>query len=204
VLIALSALQGVRRPMANIAIHLRGMNAMMGVAVTLVLAWALSDIGAALGAASFVADALSGRFPPALLPACVFLAGALISFATGSSWGTFAILMGLVIPTAAQIDAPLAVCIAAVLSGGLFGDHASPISETTILSATGAGSAQFDHFRTQMPYAVANGGVALAGFVLAGWMPSPLLVILVLAVQLCGWLLLVRTRAPVQESPDPA
>ncbi|HSG91033.1 MAG TPA: Na+/H+ antiporter NhaC family protein [Pseudomonadales bacterium] len=189
VLIALAALQGVRRPMANVTIYLRGMSNMMGVAVTLVLAWALSDIGTALGAAEFVAHLLSGGFPPALLPACVFVAGGLISFATGSSWGTFAILMGLVIPAAAQIGAPMTLCIAAVLSGGLFGDHASPISETTILSATGAGSAQFDHFRTQMPYAVANGAVALAGFVVAGFVPSPLVLLAVIATQVAAWLL---------------
>ncbi|MEE4300766.1 MAG: Na+/H+ antiporter NhaC family protein [Pseudomonadales bacterium] len=143
VLVALSALQGVRRPLENLAIYLAGMSGMMGVAVTLVLAWTLSDLGDALGAPAYVSGLLTGALPPGVLPLLVFLVGAAVSFATGSSWGTFAILIPLAVPAALALDAPLAVTVAAVLSGGLFGDHASPISETTILSSTGAGTPQF-------------------------------------------------------------
>lgn len=122
------------------------------------------------------------------------LAG-IISFATGSSWGTFAIMMPLVIPTAVAIDAPLLVCIGAVLSGGLFGDHCSPISETTILSSTGAGCEQYEHFRTQLPYAVLNGAIALASFLVAGVMASPVIVLVAVVVQFAVYLLLSKQKS---------
>ncbi len=190
VLVGLSALQGVRRPLENLAIYLAGMSGMMGVAVTLVLAWTLSDLGDALGAPAYVSGVLAGSLPPGLLPLLVFLVGAAVSFATGSSWGAFAILIPLAVPAALALDAPLAVTVAAVLSGGLFGDHASPISETTILSSTGAGTPQFEHFRTQMPYATANGTLAALAFVIAGHLPASGLFLAVLAVQAVAWLLL--------------
>jgi Na+/H+ antiporter NhaC len=192
VLVGLSAHQGVRGPLANLTIYLRGMGGMMTVAVTLVLAWALSDVGAALGAPDYVAATLAAGLPPATLPLLAFAAGAAISFATGSSWGTFAILLPLVVPTAVTLDAPLAVSVAAVLSGGLFGDHASPISETTILSATGAGTPQFEHFRTQFPYAALNGAIAGLAFLIAGHWPAPGLLLAVLAVQAGVWALVLR------------
>ena len=201
VLVALSALQRVRGPLANLQIYLAGMAGMMTVASTLVLAWALSDVGDALGAPAYVADLLSGALPPGLLPLLVFVAGAAVSFATGSSWGTFAILLPLAVPTALALDAPLAVTIAAVLSGGLFGDHASPISETTILSATGAGTPQFEHFRTQFPYAIANGGIAAIGFVVAGHLSHPAMLLLVLCAQVAAWAVLLRSGRPLFAEP---
>ena len=85
------------------------------VAVTLLLAWAFSDIGRMLGAADYIAAVAQAGLPYWLLPAVVFILSAIISFATGSSWGTFAIMLPLVIPTAVAIDAPLHVCIGAVL-----------------------------------------------------------------------------------------
>ncbi|MEF1339234.1 Na+/H+ antiporter NhaC family protein, partial [Vibrio rotiferianus] len=119
----------------------------------------------------------------------------IISFATGSSWGTFAIMMPLVIPTAVAIDAPLLVCIGAVLSGGLFGDHCSPISETTILSSTGAGCEQYEHFRTQLPYAVLNGAIALTSFLVAGVMASPVIVLVAIVAQFAIYLLLSKQQS---------
>ena len=75
----------------------------------------------------------------------------------------------LAIPAAIATGAPLPIVIGAVLSGGLFGDHSSPVSETTILSSTGAGTTTIEHFRTQLPYALTNGAIALAGFIVAGF-----------------------------------
>ena len=88
---------------------------------------------------------------------------AIMSFATGSSWGSFAIMLPLVIPLAHSLELALPVSIGAVLAGGLFGDHASPISDTTILSSTGAGSDHIDHVRTQMPYCASGGGLEPTG-----------------------------------------
>lgn len=181
-LIILMALYSVRRLSNSINIYLKGMANMMPVAIILVLAWTLSTIGKELGAAAYIAEQAQAGFPSWLLPAVAFLLAAIISFATGSSWGTFAIMMPLIIPTAVAIDAPLYVCIGAVLSGGLFGDHCSPISETTILSSTGAGCDQFEHFRTQLPYALVNGMIALVSFIVAGLYDNPLI--------LCGSLIM--------------
>ena len=126
----------------------------------------------------------------------VFILSAIISFATGSSWGTFAIMLPLVIPTAVAIDAPLHVCMGAVLSGGLFGDHSSPISETTILSSTGASCSQIDHFRTQLPYALFNGAISLSAFVVAGVTGSALIILVAVAAQIAGLLIIRRMQNP--------
>jgi len=193
-LISLMAFYGVRKIADSIQVYLKGMSGMMSVAVILVLAWALSSVGKELGAAAYIAEQAQAGFPSWLLPAMAFLLAGIISFATGSSWGTFAIMMPLVIPTGVAIDAPLLVCIGAVLSGGLFGDHCSPISETTILSSTGAACEQYEHFRTQLPYALVNGAIALISFVVAGLSESPLTLLAALTVQISFYLLMTKTQ----------
>ncbi|MFT2090523.1 Na+/H+ antiporter NhaC family protein [Paraglaciecola sp. 2405UD69-4] len=167
-LIGLMAWYKVRSVNTSITMYLNGMSNMMQVAIILTLAWTLSSLGKELGTAQYIAEQAQRGFPYWLLPAVAFIFSGIISFATGSSWGTFAIMLPLVIPTAFAIDAPLFVSMGAVLSGGLFGDHCSPISETTILSATGSNCNQFEHFRTQLPYALLNGAVALSSFIAAG------------------------------------
>jgi Na+/H+ antiporter NhaC len=107
---------------------------------------------------------------------------AIISFATGSSWGTI-IMMPLAIPAAIATGAPLPIVISSVLSGGLFGDHFSPISETTILLATGAGTTPLEHFSTQLPYALTNGVIAFSGFVVAGLAQIDWMLLLVVIMQ---------------------
>ncbi|EAS45114.1 sodium:proton exchanger [Photobacterium profundum] len=184
-LVGLMALYKVRNFSDGISVYLKGMGNMMQVAIILILAWTLSGVGKDLGTAAYIAEQAQTGFPHWLVPAVAFLLSAIISFATGSSWGTFAIMMPLVIPTAIAIDAPLYACIGAVLSGGLFGDHCSPISETTILSSTGSGCDQFEHFRTQLPYALLNGFVAFFSFVIAGIMNTPVILIGALITQAC-------------------
>jgi Na+/H+ antiporter NhaC len=183
-LIVLMASLKVRSVLQSIDVYLKGMAGMTLVAVTLLLAWALSDLGRDLGAAAYISSVAQAALPAWLLPTIVFLLSATISFATGSSWGTFAIMFPLVIPTAVTIGAPLYVCMGAVLSGGLFGDHSSPISETTILSSTGAGCPQIEHFRTQLPYALINGTISLIAFTLAGLIELNLVVFAALALQI--------------------
>lgn len=183
-LITLMALLRVRPVLQSIDIYLKGMTNMTLVAVTLLLAWALSDIGRSLGADVFISGVTEAALPVWLLPAVIFVLSALLSFATGSSWGTFAIMFPLVIPTASLVGAPLYACMGAVLSGGLFGDHSSPISETTILSSTGAGCAQIEHFRTQLPYALFNGMISLGGFLLAGMHGEYWILLMLIALQI--------------------
>ena len=150
----------------------------------LVLAWSRGSMISGLGTASFIVDTMQRmQFSPVLVPAFLFLFGAFVSFATGSSWGTFAIMMPLAIPMAHAFSIPYAIAAGAVLSGGLFGDHCSPISDTTILSSTGAECELVEHVKTQLPYAVVNGVIAFACYILVGFTYSPLVVLLAVALQ---------------------
>lgn len=164
-------------------IYVDGMKGMTDVAITLVLAWSLGTMISNLGTAEFIINILqSTNFKSELIPAFIFLFGTLISFSTGSSWGTFAIMMPLAIPMANAFSIPYAICVGAVLSGGLFGDHCSPISDTTILSSTGAGCDLVEHVKTQLPYACINGIIAFVSFIIAGITKSPLCVVFAVIV----------------------
>ncbi len=176
--------RGLQTAAVAISRYIDGMSGMMVIAATLILAWALGDISAVLGTGEYVAAVAKEGISAAYLPALVFLLAAIISFATGSSWGTIIIMMPLAVPSALAIDASMAVVIGAVLSGGLFGDHSSPVSETTILSSTGAGTTPLDHFRTQMPYAVTNGVIALVAFLVAGHFAWTFIAVAAVATQL--------------------
>ena len=185
VLMALIQLFKVMNFKDTFKIYVDGMKGMTDVAITLVLAWSLGSMISGLGTASFIVDAMQSiRFSPVLVPAVIFLFGAFVSFATGSSWGTFAIMMPLAIPMAHAFEIPFAIAVGAVLSGGLFGDHCSPISDTTILSSTGAECDLVEHVKTQLPYAVVNGVIAFICYLVAGVTRSPLTVILAVALQL--------------------
>ena len=141
----------------------------------------------------FVAEVARDGLPGWLVPGVIFILSAVISFATGSSWGTIVIMMPLAIPAAVATGADFSVTIGAVLSGGLFGDHSSPISETTILSSTGAGTTPLAHFRTQLPYALTNGFIAIACFVAAGLTATASILFAALIMQLAV-LLVIRYR----------
>lgn len=183
VLMALTMLFKVSRFKDTFKIYVNGMKGMTDVAVTLVLAWSLGSIIGGLGTDQFIVGVMkSVNFPVALIPAVLFLFGAFVSFSTGSSWGTFAIMMPLAIPMAHTFAVPYAITVGAVLSGGLFGDHCSPISDTTILSSTGAECDLVEHVKTQLPYACVNGTIALLAYILAGFTGSPLVVILAVVV----------------------
>ena len=158
--------------------YMGGMRKMVGVVMILVLAWALGSLLSEMGTANYIVEVLKGNVPGYIVPAIIFLSAAGMSFATGSSWGTFAIMLPLAIPMAFGLDAPLLVCVGAVLSGGIFGDHCSPISDSTILASTGAGCDHIDHVRTQLPYALTNGSIALGSFVVAGITQSAWTVVL--------------------------
>jgi Na+/H+ antiporter NhaC len=107
---------------------------------------------------------------PSLVPAILFVMTGFIAFSTGTSWGTFAIMLPIGIPMAEVIGAPLHLTIGAVLAGGIFGDHCSPISDTTIISSMAASSDHIDHVNTQLPYALATGALSTVVFVLAGYL----------------------------------
>jgi len=163
-------------------IYTTGMQKMVYIVVTLVLAWSLSKVISEMGTASFIVEVMSGNVPGFIIPAILFLVGAGMSLASGSSWGTYAIMLPLAIPMAFALDAHVLVCIGAVLSGGIFGDHCSPISDTTILSSTGAGADHIDHVKTQLPYALLSASIALIGFIVAGITGSAFTLILTIVL----------------------
>lgn len=167
-LIAMMVMYKVKEFGATFDIYVKGMQKMMSVSVILVLAWSLGAVIKNLGTANYIVEISQGNIPGWAIPSLVFIVGGLVSFATGSSWGTFAILLPLAIPMAHSLDGSLYACIAAVLSGGLFGDHCSPISDTTILASTGAGCDHIDHVKTQLPYALLNASVSLIAYIVAG------------------------------------
>jgi Na+/H+ antiporter NhaC len=137
-----------------------GLRAMLLAIVVLVLAWSLGAATVAVGTAEYVSHILeSAGFPLRMLPVSVFVAAAVIAFATGTSWATMAILIPLVIPLAVALGAGehptvLVGTISSVLAGAIFGDHCSPISDTTVLSSMASASDHVDHVRTQLPYAL--------------------------------------------------
>ncbi|MEM7135023.1 MAG: Na+/H+ antiporter NhaC family protein [Myxococcota bacterium] len=144
---------------------LSGMRGMLLAALILVLAWALGDVCRDLHTADFLIGAIGDWLTPRWVPPAVFVLAALVSFATGTSWGTMAILFPLVIPLAHELapgsEGILFGTVSSILAGSVWGDHCSPISDTTILSSMAASCDHMDHVRTQLPYALAVGGVSL-------------------------------------------
>ncbi|MBB3061334.1 Na+/H+ antiporter NhaC family protein [Microbulbifer rhizosphaerae] len=149
---------------------MEGAGHMLPIAVILVLALALGAVAKALGTGIYVAGLVGDTIPLALLPVVIFLVSGVIAFSVGSSWGTFSIMLPIAIPIATALGAEPALFVAAVLSGGIFGDHSSPISDTTIVSSLAAGTEHMDHVKTQLPYALRAGAISALGFVLLGFL----------------------------------
>ena len=181
---------------------LEGMNHMFLPALILVFAWTLNSVLKELETAASLVALLGGAMPAGLLPVLTFALGAVISFSTGTSWGTMAILMPLVIPLgyglaeASGIEAHglIVTTIGAVLAGAVFGDHCSPISDTTIVSSFSSGCDAMAHVRTQLPYAFAAAVIAvLIGYLPTGWNVPPWL-LLPFGVAACWSLIRYRAR----------
>jgi tetracycline resistance efflux pump len=145
-----------------------GMGELLPLVAIVLLALALGQSLGDLGTGAYIAKIVGGNLPTFLIPATLFLAGALISFSTGTSWGTFAILIPLGMPLAIALDLPPSLLLGAILGGGVFGDHCSPISDTTAVSAIASGCDLLEHVRTQLPYALVGGAIALLMYVVAG------------------------------------
>ncbi len=166
--------------------------------IVLVLAWSMSDITADLNAKGYLISILGDTLPAALVPAVVFVLAAVTAFATGTSWGTMGILLPLVLPLTWAVMSVGGVAdasgmhimhssIACVLAGAVWGDHCSPISDTTVLSSIASGCDHIEHVRTQMPYALIVGTVAIAiGTIPGGYGMPPWISLVVGAVLLVG------------------
>lgn len=151
-----------------VRIALRGAGGLVPLALILLLALALGDVAGELGTGAYVASVTEGVLPPVAFLPLVFLVSSAIAFSIGSSWGTFAIMIPIAVPAAILLDLPPAPFLAAALSGGIFGDHCSPVSDTTIISSMAAATDHVDHVRTQLPYALAGGAIAAVCFAVTG------------------------------------
>ncbi|MDA9783756.1 C4-dicarboxylate ABC transporter [Gammaproteobacteria bacterium] len=149
-------------------LFLKGAGGLLPVAMILLFSLALGDVANALGTGVFVAQLAQETIPSALLLPLLFLLSAFIAFSIGSSWGTFAIMIPLAMQIVAALDMNASVFLAAVLSGAVFGDHASPISDTTVVASMAAATDHIDHVRTQLPYALISAGLATVAFVVSG------------------------------------
>ncbi|MBM7624133.1 Na+/H+ antiporter NhaC family protein [Sporohalobacter salinus] len=144
----------------------------------LILAWSLGGVIDKLGTANYIVNLTKGVVPPFLVPTMMFVLPCIVAFATGTSWGANAIIMPLAIPMAVKLGAPLTPTIGAVLTGCVFGDHCSPISDTTIMSSTSSAADHIDHVKTQIPYAITAGVIAVVfGFLPAGFGASAIYLI---------------------------
>lgn len=149
-------------------LFLKGAGGLLPVAMILLFSLALGDVANALGTGVFVAQLAQETIPSALLLPLLFLLSAVIAFSIGSSWGTFAIMIPLAMQIVAALDMNASVFLAAVLSGAVFGDHASPISDTTVVASMAAATDHIDHVRTQLPYALISACLATVAFFVSG------------------------------------
>ena len=145
-----------------------GVQVILPLMYLLIFAFSVGATTHALGTGEYLATALRGELDPLWLPFLVFGIGCLISFSTGTSWGTFAILIPTVVPMAEAFDVSTALLVGAALSGGLFGDHCSPVSDTTMIASLAAGVKPIEHIRHQFPYALLGAGVALVLYLIVG------------------------------------
>jgi tetracycline resistance efflux pump len=147
-------------------IFLKGAGGLLPVTMILLFALALGDVANLLGTGVYVAQLVQQSIPMALLLPLLFIISGFIAFAIGSSWGTFAIMIPLAMQIAVPLELNSSLFLAAVLSGSVFGDHASPISDTTVVASMASATDHIDHVRTQLPYALVSGAIAALGFLI--------------------------------------
>ena len=145
-----------------------GISDMIPVVVIMIFALLIGKVIGDLGTAKYLSSILSGNISPIFIPLLIFWVSSLMAFSTGTSWGTFSIMMPIGLALGADMDLHIPLIVASVISGGIFGDHASPISDSTIISSMSADCNHISHVRTQLPYALLGGGLASIGFVISG------------------------------------
>ena len=171
-----------------------GFKAMTGAILILALAWTLKAMTDSLGAAEYVEMLVkaSAGYLLNVLPAIIFLIGCALAFATGTSWGTFGILIPIVVDAFADKPELMIIAISACMAGAVCGDHCSPISDTTIMASAGAQCNHVNHVSTQLPYAMVCAGVSFLAYLAAGFIRSAVPSLIVAAALMVGALLLIR------------
>ena len=163
-------IQGIMKPKEAVDLTLKGISELMPLALLMLLAFAIGNACKELETGVYVANATKEWLSPELLPAVVFIISSFIAFSTGTSWGTFAIMMAISIPMANIHGADITIVVAATLGGGIFGDHCSPISDTSIISSMASASDHIDHVKTQMPYALVGGVITTLMYLVIGFL----------------------------------
>lgn len=171
-----------------------GFNAMVPAILVLTFAVSLKNMTGLLGADVFVASLMEGAAPGLfnLLPAVIFLVAVFLGFSTGTSWGTFGILIPIVMPIFSSDSTLLIIGISACLAGAVAGDHSSPISDTTVMSSAGANMEHVDHVSTQLPYVITVAAVSFVMFVIAGFVQNAFICLPLGAVLTLGTLLVLK------------
>jgi Na+/H+ antiporter NhaC len=149
-------------------IFMKGAGALLPISTILLLALALGDVAMLLGTGNYVAGVVGDNIPVMWLAPLIFLTSAFIAFSVGSSWGTFAIMIPIAIPIATTLELSVPLFLGAAISGAIFGDHASPISDTTVVASMASATDHIDHVRTQLPYALLAAAFATGGFLIIG------------------------------------
>ena len=174
-----------------------GFKAMVPAILILTLAWTLKGMTDSLGAKEFVAGVVqsgAGNFM-SFLPALVFVIAIFLAFATGTSWGTFGILIPIVVAVFSNTDPTLMIIsISACMAGAVCGDHCSPISDTTIMSSAGAQCVHVDHVSTQIPYAMSVAGISFVTYIIAGFIKNPFVPFIIGTAAIIGGVLLLKKR----------
>ncbi len=172
-----------------------GFKAMVPAILILTCAWTLKNMTDSLGATVFIADAVSGSAESfaALLPAIIFLIACGLSFATGTSWGTFGILIPIVLAVFAEDRQMSIIAMSACMAGAVCGDHCSPISDTTIMASAGAQCNHVNHVNTQLPYAMTVAAVSFVSYIIAGFVESWLIALPVAIALMIGTLFVIKT-----------
>ncbi|HAX72306.1 MAG TPA: sodium:proton antiporter [Firmicutes bacterium] len=179
-----------------------GAQSMFGAILILILAWTICDLVGALDAGGYLASVITNaNINPNFIPVVMFLVASFMAFSTGTSWGSFGILLPIAGSVAAAIDVNLMIPVmAAVLSGAIFGDHASPISDTTLLSATGSGCDLGAHFNSQLPYALLSASIAALGYIAFGITGNLFISYIVIGLAFVGVILYASRKRVTQAS----
>jgi tetracycline resistance efflux pump len=174
--------RGLSKVTESMAAFVTGTKSMLFVVMLLAFAWSIGAVGDELGTAEYVASLFVGNVPGWIVPLILFAFACAMTFSTGASWGTFAIMIPIAVPLAVAMDVSVYACIATVIGGGGFGNHCSPLADTAILSSAASNIRHTDHIKTQIPYSVTCAGAAAVGYVVSGFVDGwvlPMLITLV-------------------------
>jgi len=149
-------------------VFMKGAGGLLPIAIILLLALTLGDVANLLGTGVYVANFVGDSVPAPLLAPLIFLVSAFIAFSVGSSWGTFAIMIPIAIPIATTLGLPVPMLLGAAIAGAIFGDHASPISDTTVVASMASATDHIDHVRTQLPYALVAAAISTVAYIVVG------------------------------------